>query len=53
MGLRPRLNMEGTFYTEAYENEIELLENKYLFYREFIDLQKNVENDENSQVFKF
>ena len=45
MALRPRLNMEATFYTEAYENEIELLENKYAFYTEMIELQKNVEEE--------
>ena len=29
MGLRPRLNMEATFYTESYESEIDVLENRW------------------------
>ena len=53
MALRPRLNMEATFYTESYEGEIELLENKYKFFKELIDLQKTVEEEENLKVFKF
>ena len=53
MAVRPRLNMEATFYTEAYEGEIELLENKHMFFKEMIDLQKSVEEEENMQVFKF
>ena len=53
MGLRPRLNMEATFYTESYESEIEVLENRYSFFKEVIDLQKTVEEEENAKNFRF
>ena len=53
MGLRPRLNMEATFYTESYESEIDVLENRWHFFKEVIDLQKTVEEEENEKSFKF
>ena len=53
MGLRPRLNMEATFYTESYESEIDVLENRHSFFKEVIDLQKSVEEEENAKNFRF
>lgn len=38
MALRPRLNLESTLYKESYENEIEVLKQKRLFFEEFIQL---------------
>lgn len=53
MALRPRLNLESTLYRESYENEIEVLKQKRLFFEEFIQLQKDVEKEANLQVKNF
>ena len=45
--------MEATFYTESYESEIDVLENRWHFFKEVIDLQKTVEEEENEKSFKF
>jgi len=47
MATRPRLNMESTFYEESYISETEVMENKAKLFREFIELQKEIERHEN------
>ena len=53
MGQRPRLNMEASFYSDSYDCETKLLQEKQKFYHDLIDLQMDVENEENKAAFDF
>jgi hypothetical protein len=50
MAHRPRLNMDASMYTESYDSETALLRNKRQFYKEFIRMQKKVEEAENRGI---
>ena len=43
MAQRPRINMEASLYTDSYEAEIRLLQEKLRFYEDFISLQTDIE----------
>jgi hypothetical protein len=38
MAQRPRLNMEASFYSDAYDSEIKVLEEKHRFFSDLIEL---------------
>lgn len=53
MALRPRLNMEASLYSDSYDSEINLLQEKQKFFSDLTDLQTDIENEENKAAFDF
>lgn len=45
--------MEASFYSDSYDCETKLLQEKQKFYHDLIDLQMDVENEENKAAFDF
>ena len=43
MAQRPRINMEASLYTDSYEAETRLLQEKLRFFEDFISLQTDIE----------
>lgn len=53
MAQRPRLNMEASFYSDAYDSEIKVLEEKQRFFSDLIELQTDIEKEENKSQYDF
>ena len=53
MALRPRVNLEATYFRDSYMSEIEVLKTKLELYREVLDVQRRAEQSENENVRKF
>lgn len=53
MALRPRINMEASLYSDSYDSEIKLLQEKQKFFSDLTDLQTDIENDENKAAYDF
>ena len=53
MAQRPRINMEASFYSDSYDSENLLLDEKIRFFNNLIDLQTSHEKEENKSAFDF
>lgn len=53
MAQRPRINMEASFYSDSYDSENLLLDEKIRFFGNLIDLQTSHEKEENKSAFDF
>jgi len=53
MALRPRVDLEATYFRDSYTSEIEVLKQKLLLYREVLDVQRRAERKENEGLRKF
>ena len=53
MAQRPRINTEASFYTDSYESECLLLDEKIKFFSNLTDLQTSNEKEENKQAYDF
>lgn len=53
MALRPRLNMEATHFIESYKAATNCLKQRAALYKEFLNLQKDIEVDENKSIQDF
>jgi len=50
MTLRPRINMQGSYFLDCYESEVEVLKAKRELLRELRDMQVEVERRENDEA---
>ena len=53
MAIRPRINLDATYFNDCYASEQEVLRIKINLYREVVEFQKSVETRENEKVRKF
>ena len=53
MAIRPRLNVEATYFNDSYRCEQNVIKAKINLYREIINMQKSIEKQENDKVRKF
>ena len=53
MSLRPRVNLEATYFTDSYRSEIDALRQRTELYQEVLSLQRRTEREENEEVRKF
>ena len=53
MALRPRVNLDATYFRDSYTSEIEVLKQKLELYREVLDFQRRTEQEENEELRKF
>ena len=49
MAQRPRLNMDASMYSDSYDSEIKVLEEKVKFFTTVTELQTDIEKEENKQ----
>lgn len=47
MAQRPRMNMDASFYSDSYDCEIKVLNEKFNFFSGVIELQTDIEKQEN------
>lgn len=48
--MRPRHNVEGSYFIDSYRSEIEVLKQKRELLRELIDFQINLERETNEEL---
>ena len=53
MATRPRINTEASMYSDSYDCEIKLLQEKTKFFSDLIALQSDHEKEENMSAFDF
>ena len=53
MAVRPRVNLEATYFRDSYNSEIEVLQQRLELFRELVDLQRATEKAENEEVRRF
>jgi hypothetical protein len=53
MAVRPRVNLEATYFRDSYTAEIEVLKQRWHLYSEVVELQRATERAENDEVRKF
>lgn len=53
MAIRPRVNLDATYFQDSYQSEIQLLKDKAQFYKELVNLQQENEMKENENVRMF
>ena len=50
---RPRLNVEGSYFVDAYRNEVEVLKQRRELLREIKEVQIEIEKHENDEIRQF
>jgi hypothetical protein len=53
MALRPRINLDATYFRDSYAAEIKVLKEKLELYREVLHIQRANELAENQEIRKF
>jgi len=53
MALRPRVNLDATYFRDSYTAEHEALQQRLQLYREVVEIQRATERAENDEVRKF